>query len=319
MVALSKDSSRPAVPNVFIAEQPSVIVAHPMGGNGAPLGLERPLPLLGGGYRLAPGGMPSTLGIDHVPGLRHFIAEACRHRALSGRGGYHQPPIALVGQNGVGKGFVAHWIARNAGVPLFRMPVGHDFGASHAVHDVEQTLPPVPMVAMAAARCANPVIVVELDVDKPIAAEVEETLISMIDPRTNSRWIDDGRQTILDLSHVSWIVEVQGRRLHSSGVRKPNEVRPIEAVLPDRLETTIRDSGAVFRLDAPRQLEELRILDVAIDICAASMVSDPDVLASVLADIREIDGPSFDYVGCDEIVRTAKWSLSRHSADEHLG
>jgi hypothetical protein len=307
MVAARKGASVADAPQLTIAELPTMTVAHPMGDHAAPLGLDRPLALLGGGQRLAPSGMPCALGIDHVPGLRQFVAEACRRRALSGSDGYHQPPLALIGQNGVGKGFVAHWIARNAGVPLFRVPVGADFrNGQSADHDVERRIPLSPVVAMASARCANPVIVLELDVDKPISDEAEETLVSMIDPRANSRWIDHEQQTILDLSHVSWIVEVQGRRSFRSGVQQPGETRVIEAVLPTRLEEVIRGTGAVFRLDPARDLRDLRLLDVAVDICAATLTTHPDAVADVHAALLELREPWPDQ------VRTARWALTRH-------
>lgn len=199
MAAACKEPSAGAS-QLTIAEHPSVMVAHPMGDQDVPLGLDRPLSLLGGGRRLASSEMPSALGIDHVSGLRRFVAEACRRRAVSGLDGYHQPPLALLGENGIGKGFVAHWIARNAGLPLYRIRVGPDFGTSPAGRGVEHGIPLLPVVAIAAGRCANPVIVLELDVDDPITVEAEDVLVSMIDPRANSRWIDQDQQTILDLS-----------------------------------------------------------------------------------------------------------------------
>ncbi|QXT34759.1 hypothetical protein KV697_13300 [Sphingomonas sanguinis] len=304
---------------LMIAEYPSMMVAHPMGDHGVPLGLDRPLALFGGGHRLAPSGMPSALGIDHVPGLRQFVAEACRRRSLSGFDGYHQPPLALLGQNGVGKGFVAHWIARNAGVPLFRVPVGADFrNEPSAGQDVERRIPLLPVVAMASARCANPLIVLELDVDKPISDETERTLESMIDPRVNSRWIDRDQQTILDLSQVSWVVEVRGRRFPHGGVRNQDEPPVIEAVLPPRLETLIQAWGAMFRLEATRDVSDLRVLDVAIEVCAASMVTDPEAVADVHAALLEVKKPWPHHSAFGDLVSAAKWALSRHLGTDDL-
>ena len=318
MAAARESAGRAEVPEQSIPETPSVIVAHPMSNQGAPLGLDRPILLLGGGARLAPGGLPSVLGIDHVPGLRQFVAEACRRRALGRHDGYHQPPLALVGQNGGGKGFVAHWIARNAGVPLFRMPVKTEFTVTASDCGVEHKPPRLPIIAMAAARCANPVIVIELDVDEPISTEVEDELAAMIDPRANSRWIDEDQRTIFDLGHVSWIVEVQGRRLRRGGVYNWDEPRAIEAVLPDRLQATIQASGAVLHLDADRRSEDLRILDVAIDVCAASAVTSPDVVAAVHAALQDLDKPHSDHLSCSDLVRTAKWALARHLGRQDL-
>lgn len=94
---------------------------------------------------------------------------------------------------------VARWIARHAGLPLFRMPVD---GTRHEADAGVRAIPPLPVVAMAASRCANPVIVVEMSMGNPPSLAVEAELAEMIDPRRNGRWIHDAMDVILDLSQI---------------------------------------------------------------------------------------------------------------------
>ena len=109
------------------------------------------------------------------------------------------------------------------------------------------------------------------------------------------------------------------RRLHSSGVRDPYAKPAIEAVLPPRLEAVIRDSGAVFRLKAERDLQKLRILDVAVAVCTASMVTHPNIVADVHEALQEHDGHWWQFPACGDLVRTAKWALARHQSGGDLG
>lgn len=80
-----KRGSAPA--EAFITDGSSIVVAHPMGPHSAQLGLDRPAALLGGNDRLAPNGMSSALGIDHVAGLRNFVAAACERQSIAGETG----------------------------------------------------------------------------------------------------------------------------------------------------------------------------------------------------------------------------------------
>lgn len=301
-------------PEAFITDVSPFVVAHPMGSSIAPLGLDRPIALLGGNERLAPGGISSTLGIDHVLGLRSFVAEACRRQTAAGRDWYHHPPLALLGVHGVGKGTVAHWIAHNAGVPLFRI-TADDFRhlGSDGCHRMDRALPCAPVLAMAASCCANPVIVLEIDVDAPPTLEAAEAIAVMIDPRRNARWIDHDYQTIFDLSHISWIMEVQGR-VPASGVYDHAATPVIPPELPSALASVVEAIGSVVEMDAPYEREELRRLDIAIGVCAASgLAVDAAMMMNIHASLGELARSRTRHVPCADLIRHAQRSLA------HLG
>jgi hypothetical protein len=293
--------------------EPSMIVAHSMHDGPPPLGLDRPLPLwTAGSGRLCPSGIPAALGIDHVVGLRTFLASACMQQATEGLEWYRQPPLALLGMRGVGKGFAAHWIARQAGLPLFRMPPPNGRAENCEQDDLTlRTTLPLPVIAMASARCANPVIVIELDVDEPISLEVEASIVSMIDPRSNSRWIDPDHEAIFDLSCISWIIEVQGRNPGRGVVRDHNEPPWQPAALPVRLAALIEDAGKVLQLDAPHEREALRRLDVAVEVCAASApTASPETVERVHDALMDLHRSRVDHLPCTDLVRQARHSLA---------
>lgn len=293
-------------------EDSSVVIAHPMGDQRAPLGLDRPLQLRGDRSRMVPSGMPSALGIDHIPALRSFVADACRRRMLAGRHGYHQPPLALVGRKGVGKGFASLWIARNAGVPIFRMPVDDSFSTDRLITRCAGSIPLPPVIAMAATLCANPVIVIELDVKRRITAQAEKALASMIDPRCNSRWIGNDEQTIFDFSHVSWILEVQDG-ISKSGAEHRETGAPVMPASPSPLlAALVEETGLAIEVDARRELEDLRRLDVAVEVCAAAGAVEPAAVADVHAALCSLDRPSSGHVACDALVRAALRALDQH-------
>lgn len=297
--------------DAFIADAPSVVVAHPMAAPCAPLGLDRPVALLGGSHRLMPGGMPSDLGIDHVAGLRSFVASACRWQATSGRDWYRHPPLALLGVRGVGKGSIAHWIAHHAGLPLFRVAVNGlvapDVGRSDWTH---RPFPSFPVLAMAASCCANPVIVLEFDVEAPPTPEVEAAIVGMIDPRRNARWIDEDLKTIFDLSQISWIVEVQAPAPNRNRNRN-FDLALAPPTLPPTLASLIEAVGTAIEIDASNEGEDLRRLDLAIEVCNSSgLAIDPTTIADVHASLRELRRSEYEHLPAAELVARAEQALA---------
>lgn len=267
---------RPALP-AHSDGPDEVIVGHAMGNTCVPLGLDRPIGLQGGGERLAPTGMPMAPGIDHVPGLREFVAEACRRSAIAGAAAYGQPPLALLGDRGVGKSFVSHWISRVAGLPLFRMRSG---GTPSVIDDWQGSkhgpLAALPVLAMACSRCANPLVVIELDVLNPIDAETDDHLASMIDRRRNRRWLDRQRGAIFDLGHVCWVLETHGRTTAVTDLRPAPDI-----VLPPALAKVVDEQGTTLRLFNSPDSDELRRLEITLSICAEAGVSDQRILVQV--------------------------------------
>lgn len=313
MATKEKRGTVPAA--VFITDGPSIVVAHPMGSHFAPLGLDRPAAMLGGGDRLAPDGMPSALGIDHVAGLRNFVAAACRRQATAGRDWYQHPPLALLGERGVGKGIVAHWIARNAGVPLFRVSAAELTVAEEGrSDDAYRAFPPAPVIAMATSCCANPIIVLEIDVDTPPPA-VQAVIATMIDPRCNARWIDGNLRTIFDLSHISWIIEVQARTPEPDG-RAHHGLPLIEPLLPPALADIVEAAGTVLKVEAPYAMEDLRRLDVAIDVCVASgLALDAATVEHVHASLCELQPSASRHLPCEHLIRNAQHLLALRRSD----
>lgn len=310
MIATKNDRDH-ATSEAFITDVPPFVVAHPMGSNIAPLGLDRPIALLGGNERLAPSGMSSALGIDHVAGLRSFVAGACRRQMNAGKNWYHHPPLALLGVRGVGKGTVAHWIAQNAGVPLFRITADEfRFPDQDGICRMDRKLPCAPVLAMAVSCCANPVIVLEIDVDAPPTDEAAEAIAFMMDPRSNARWIDQHHQTIFDLSHISWIMEVQGR-VPASSAYQPAAVPVLPPVLPPALASLVEATGTVVEMDAPDEREDLRRLDVAIGVCATSgLAVDAAMVMTVHASLGELARSRTRHVPCADLIRHAQRSLA---------
>jgi len=58
-------------------------VAKPHDRSAATLGLDREVPLLGGGALLDPIGIPLALGMEHQPDLLRAVAHACRAQVLA--------------------------------------------------------------------------------------------------------------------------------------------------------------------------------------------------------------------------------------------
>lgn len=290
------------------ADPDVVVVTHSRPGALRHLGLDAPLALAPTRESLEPEGMPSALGIDHVPGLRRFVADACRRSAGEGGRTYRQPPLALLGERGVGKGLAASWIAHSAGAPLFRMAVDEAGAFAGRADDGRHPLPAFPLIAMAAAGCANPVIVAELDVDRPVGADRIEELAAMIDPRRSRRWMAPGRDDIVDLSHVSWIVEVQARA--PTGRWEPNAAPIVQADLPAGLADLIEDAGTSLRLLRPREKEDLFRLDVAICVCRLAGHEGPDAVAAVHGRILGQFHGTARAPDCARLVEAARRALA---------
>lgn len=229
---------------------PHVVVAHCAPGGRAPLGLGRALPLLGGGARLAPCGLPSDCGMDHLPHFRSIVADACRLQWLRSANWFWQKPTALVGPDGTGRGLAARWLAFATGLPLFRFDP-RSLAGSHR-HDVwpsELLVPPLPAIAIAASACANPIILLEID-EEPIEA-VDELLAKMVDRQLTARWLDETTGAVLDMSHVTWIVQAER--------------------LPPALGSAIDDVGAVLEVGRPSGVAaSLRSLAITGEVCRDS-------------------------------------------------
>ncbi len=260
--------TRAAATETFVIDdvEPAIRVAFPLTKDAPTLGLDAPTRLLGG-VALDPHSLPSATGLDHVLGLRAFLAEACRSQAIAGRNWFRHPPLVLLGSAGFGRGHVARRIAQLAGVPLVEADGAEllDDGDAPGIRTRDV---PIPVLAMALTRCANPIILLDLEGTSPNPL-ASRRLAEMMDPVRAGRWLQENLRTVFDLSHVSWIVQAPGRS---------HAVAAIEAhggrVIPTVPRSDVR--------------EELRRLSVAQHVAGDGRrgPADPHLVAGILRDLQ---------------------------------
>ena len=173
-----------------------------------PFGLDRPLELRGGGV-LGPDRLVAGIPLDWQPDLLSFVAAACRRQTQADRPWLSMPPVALLGPEGSGRTHAARTIARHAGLPFLAIDVAHRTAGDRPLDYADAarcglTLPTLPVLALAATRCANPLVLVT-GVD--LAGEdALGQLSAMIDPVTAGRWVEQGIRATIDLGQVSWML-----------------------------------------------------------------------------------------------------------------
>lgn len=268
---------------------PQAVVLH----GRACLGLDEPLPLLGGGARLLPGGLASLTGADHLPGFRSIVASACRDQAERGRNWYRHPPTALLAPVGTGRGLAAHWLARVSGLPLFSMPADR-LVRSTDLHGRTpgSRLPPPPVLAIAAARCANPIILVEVPAEEDLEPAAAACLASIVDPARNARWLDPEFEAVFDLSHVNWIIQAD--------------------TLPESVADALEGNGHVLQIhELDRTGRSLRNLGIAVEACAAAKTP---TQAGIFEALEACDVPPSGlrrHPGCAELSAIAEMLIAR--------
>ncbi|MCD2323060.1 hypothetical protein LQ953_03410 [Sphingomonas sp. IC-56] len=167
------------------------------------LGLEAPLPVLGGsraaidGLRLA--------DFSWQPDVPSLLESAIRS-AETGRMNFGA--VLLEGEAGAGRTHLARRLSHLAGLPHVLL----DLGAPDGMQQLWQSrrgpdlvLPSAPVLAMAAARCANPVI--SVTGIEQLGADAQGHLARMIDPHEAVAWRDHAAGGTVDLSQVSWMIQ----------------------------------------------------------------------------------------------------------------
>lgn len=190
-----------------VEADPQVVIGRGWSRGAVALGLDNPVELRGGS-RLHIDAVPTAVPLDWNPEVASIVAQSCRTQQESGRTWFHLPPLALVGLEGCGRTHVARQIARYAGVPLIHVDLEVDDGewCQIAPTGPEVTMPNNVTLGIAASRCANPVVHVT-GVEKAKGADLM-TLSAMIEPRSASRFVDEAIEATIDLSHVTWLVDV---------------------------------------------------------------------------------------------------------------
>lgn len=173
------------------------------------LGLDRELPLLGGGRKLLPTGLPLALGMEHQPDFLRAVAHACRAQSLAGRDWYSHGAITMIGPKGSGRGHAARRLAAATGLPLFVVDVSSDSGRRLLAGDAPTgcvPMPPAAVTAVAASGCANPIILVE---GVPSNQGTVPLLAPFLDPDRGCRFVSEPLRAKFDLGQVNWLIQVE--------------------------------------------------------------------------------------------------------------
>lgn len=200
---------------------PAMVVGKTFDGAPPPLGLGEPFALLGGD-RLGPDGIPFRVMHEHQPGFLHWLRDSCRTCLAAERPWFRGRPALLAGNGGAGRTHAARWLARVAGVPFVILNltdplIATNLGASRRVSEALWACPIT--VAMAAARCANPVVLVVGA--EEASGDAISGLASMIDPEAGACWREDQLNTLVDLGEVTWLIQAE------QATRLPASLRPL--------------------------------------------------------------------------------------------
>ena len=195
-----------------------------------PMGLDGAFALLGGDA-LSPDRLPADLGLDWAPELQDLATNACLQQHNSGRAWFTMPPCVITGQVGIGRTLMARRIARCAGVPFTTIDVSARGGGSllgRPMQAPDLAMPSRIVTALASGACANPVVLITgVDTAKP---ETVQSVQAMVDPATSARWNEPAIGAVIDLGHVTWIIQSSG----GAGVARPlGHLRRIDIRLDD--------------------------------------------------------------------------------------
>ncbi len=237
---MSDSSEFPAARSTAIAQDSIVgaamTVAHGFSARQPSLGFGSALALRGGS---GPDVHRMVLEMDFSwqPALSAVFADALDRSRSSTSPWITTAPVLLLGEKGVGRTHVARRFAHLAGVPHITFDL-EDVEVVERLQGVSRgpdvLIPTAPVLAMAASRCANPVVTV-VGADT-VTEEVQMNLARMIDPSTSDRWADRSVGATVDLRQVSWFVQAHRPELLAAPLF--HLLRPIELIWPfgtDRL------------------------------------------------------------------------------------
>jgi hypothetical protein len=216
----------------FQPATPAMIVGHGSGDEPLPLELGEPFALLGGD-RLGPDGIPFLVMHEHQPEFLAWVRAGCAAMLAAERPWFGGGALILGGVPGAGRTHAARWLARVVGVSHAVLNLTDPVIAANvaASGEIGEALGASPVtIAMATARCANPIVTV-LGADR-VGEDVLAGLAAMIDPERCRRWREDRLGIDVDLGEVTWILQRDPQRSIPSWV-VPNAdavaLRPIPA------------------------------------------------------------------------------------------
>ncbi|WP_242154038.1 hypothetical protein [Sphingomonas sp. BAUL-RG-20F-R05-02] len=202
----------------FQPATPAMIVGHAGPGEPLPLELGEPFALLGGD-RLGPEGIPFLVMHEHQPDFLRWVRECCAAMLAAERPWFGGGRLVIGGAAGAGRTHAARWLARVVGVPHGVLNLTDPVIAANvaASGEISEALGASPVtVAMATARCANPIVTV-VGADQ-VGDDVLAGLNAMIDPERCRRWREDRLGVDVDLGEVTWILQSHGARAIPSWV-----------------------------------------------------------------------------------------------------
>lgn len=165
---------------------------------------------------------------------------------LVGREHVHVQSLVLVGPPGAGKSRLVRRLAEALCVGIWRTAAATSDGGAIGGTDRRwsNTQPCHPVLAIAAAKHANPIVMVDEIEKAPVRNDhgrLWDVLLTMLEPETSRRFLDPSLQVECDLSHVSFIGTA-------------NSLDPLPAPLRDRMraisvpEPTVEDLDALLPL-----------------------------------------------------------------------
>lgn len=191
----------------FRRATPAMIVGRAFDGGPAPLGLSEPF-ALNGGDRLGPDGIAFDLLHEHQPAFVRWVTSSCQALIAAERPWFRARPLLVTGAQGGGRTHAGWRLAKAADVTSVVLDLTNPLIAASVASSgrVNETLWASPItIAMAAKRCANPVVsVIGIDV---VAGDVAAGLVAMIDPATGRAWSEDRLETYMDFGEVTWILQ----------------------------------------------------------------------------------------------------------------
>lgn len=179
----------------------------------------------------------------------------------SGLGWRRIHPLLLSGPSGAGKTRFAHMLADALGLKF----AGMSFAGSTDNRTFEGTSvgwmnakASWPTLTIADLRSANPMLLIDEveKIDSTYNGDPRRTLVTMLDPEVNHRYLDVGLDCAVDLSAVSWILCCNEHRQLDVAFR--DRLRVVEVVgpsaehLPLIVRQAMRDIGSRMGVDAER-------------------------------------------------------------------